>query len=509
MNRSKINRHSLPKPDDRGRVRPYVGVMPDGTKARFTVGDRRTSHTEMERRLNLIRTLYEGQCSQGSGHSSWLRWTHQVAQRIAAGNPVVDEFIGCEPCRTAGVVAQLRSWGIPVVTNELSQAAFAEGLVITQDTIAREVQRQVAAELNKLRQNQGAVVDAAQLPADPLAMVETATLHEALDAFKKHRESIGGNNTSTSTKKCLKQLTYLKQAHEDCPLWQLDLPKIQTMVAYWRNRPQTRKGRRCSWDHAHDMLKEMFCFFRWLEDCPNYKWTMPKGAERISRSPIDLPSDQKHAFQTITKNTFTPEQLAIIAAHADPFGRALVGLCVNCAFGASEVGQWSTSNYQLHMAHPHADKVGFPSTQADSWVVGPRPKTGVYGEHLLWPQVADAIEPFLDGRPFLPMTRNGQPWWKAHSANPQTSFANWWNRLLDRVQETDQNFPRLPFGSLRDLLPNLLRAEYSDEVAQLALQHGKNKTDDLLDCYANIPYRKLFEATREMEPKFKAFLDAL
>ena len=510
MKRPKTNRHHLPKPDERGRVRPYVGVMPDGSKVRFTIGDRRTSHVEMEHRLGLIRHLYECQCQQGKGQRSWLEWTRKIAQRIAVGEEIIEEFIGCEPCRTAGVVAQLQKWGIPVKTNSLAQQAYAEGLTITRDKIAAEVQRLVAIELDKLRQNQGAVIDAAQLPTDPLAMVEVSTLHEALNAFAKHYETIEGKEISAATKNRIRAIGYLKDAHADCPLWQLDLPKIQGMVAYWRNRPQTKKGKRSSANWVSDMLKGLFRFFRWLDECPNYRWTIPKGLDRIDRSPRDLPQDNRQAFQTVNKETYTPDQLAIIAAHTSPIGRAMIGVCVNCAFGASEVGQWVSSNYQLHLAHPHADKVGFSSTEKDSWVVGNRPKTGIYGEHLLWSAVADAIQPFLlDGRPVLPMSAGGVPWWNPHSTNPQARFSNWWGKLLDRVQKTDPKFPRLPFGSLRDLLPNILRAEYSDEVAQMALQHGKNKTDDLLDCYANIPYRKLFEATREMEPKFKVFLDVL
>jgi hypothetical protein len=59
------------------------------------------------------------------------------------------------------------------------------------------------------------------------------------------------------------------------------------------------------------------------------------------------------------------------------------------------------------------------------------------------------------------------------------------------------------------LLPNVLRREYWDEVASLALQHGKLSSDDLPDCYANLPFRKLFQATRELRTMFKPFLDAL
>ena len=109
------------------------------------------------------------------------------------------------------------------------------------------------------------------------------------------------------------------------------------------------------------------------------------------------------------------------------------------------------------------------------------------------------------------MTRTGKPWYRPHSDNPQTAFQNWWNLALDRIksQKQHKDFPRLPFGSLRDLLPNILRAEYGDEVASIALQHGTNKYDNLLDCYANVPFRKLFQATKELEERFRPFLDKL
>ncbi|MGO8746979.1 MAG: hypothetical protein ACLQNE_13410 [Thermoguttaceae bacterium] len=109
------------------------------------------------------------------------------------------------------------------------------------------------------------------------------------------------------------------------------------------------------------------------------------------------------------------------------------------------------------------------------------------------------------------MTRTGKRWYRPHSANPQTAFQNWWKLVLDRIgsQEENKNFPRFPFGSLRDLLPNILRAEYGDDVASIALQHGKNKFDDWLDFYANIPFRKLFNAIRELQARFRPFLDKL
>ena len=107
------------------------------------------------------------------------------------------------------------------------------------------------------------------------------------------------------------------------------------------------------------------------------------------------------------------------------------------------------------------------------------------------------------------MTSTGQPWFRPHSKNPQSAFQNWFTALLKRVRRVHPDFRKLPFGSIRDLLPNILRQEYSDEVASICLQHGDPSEDDLLKCYANVPYRKLFKATQELEPRFKVFLDRL
>ena len=351
------------------------------------------------------------------------------------------------------------------------------------------------------------------LPADPKT-APAGTLHGAIDHYKEYLQQTsthdGQGNLSPQSRKCREWLDMLKEHHADCRLWQVDIGAIDKMVSYWRNRPATKRGNRCSIDHATKMVQEIYRFLRWLDKQTKYRWTMPRGAEEVKRTPVRLPEDDRHhqtAFRSTTKETYTPEQMAIIARHADHFGRALIGVCVNCAFGASEVGQWSAKEYHLFAKHPHAVALGMESTDADSWIVGKRPKTGIYGEHLLWEEVARAVRPFLDGREVLPVTGSGKPLYRTHSKNAQSGFGNWWKNLLDRVRENHSDFPRLPFGSLRDLLPNLLRREYSDEVASLALQHGKLSSDDLLDCYSNLPFRKLFEATREFRTIFKPFLE--
>lgn len=510
----------LPKPDERGRIRPFVGRTEDGRKARFFVGDQRTAPATAMRRLELIRLLYEKQCERHKV-DFWRDWARRVAVKIGSGQSITDVSFADDTWPNsakfrASMVSMLQSWGIPVQVDE--PQALASGLAQYQDEITELVQKLVVEELSKLKATHGEVVEVSQrsLPDDPLLLAETTSLHKAIDAYSRHLKDTGkrdsNGNLSTYTNKCVDRLRYLKEAHDDLPLWRLmDFLAIERMVAHWRNRPNTAKGERCSKSHAKDQLKELWRFFRWLSNHKHYRWDWPKGSEQIKRTPIDLPQDETSvAFQTTTKQTYSPEQLSQLMEHTDDFGRVLIATCVNCAFGASEIGQWPVSKFILFRSHPHAAKLGIETTDEDSWIVGNRPKTKIYGEHLLWKPVATALKPFVsDGRQVLPITRNNTDWYKTHSKNPQTKFTNWWSDLVERTQKKYKDLPSLPFGSLRDTFPDVLRQNFSDDVASLALQHGSLSEDQLLKCYANMPFGRLFQATRELETFFEPVLKML
>ncbi len=493
----------------------------DGKPQRFQVGNARdTTEAEAQRRLDYIRDLFDRQCAE-LAIDFWANWTLPWAMRLASGPPLkvyatnqAKANVG-QAAEDVSLIHRLQSWGVPI---QVADPEFwASGNGVLKKEIEEEVSRAIEQTLrgidDRWATNATAALRREAIPDNPLD-AETRTLHEAIDVYSKHLHNTGKRddkgNLVSRVRKCQDRLGYIKNHHEDIPLWKLNLPQIQNMAAYWRNRPLTKKGNRCSRDHAHDMNKEFFRFLSWLDSHPAYKWEEPKGTSKIRRSPEKLREDTRGVvFQTNTKETYSPKQLGIIAQHTDSFGRALLGVCVNCAFGASEVGQLSTNGYALRTTHPHAAIVGIKSTDADSWIVGPRPKTGVYGEHLLWREIADAVAPFLDGREVLPVTSRKTVWYRTHSSNPQSRFAKWWSALLDRVQKHHPDFPRLPFGSLRDLLPNVLRREFSDETASMCLQHGQIGEDDLLKCYANTPFKKLFDATRQLEPEFRPFLDSL
>lgn len=515
----RTRQNALPKPDELGRIRPSVGRVEGGAQQpRFTVGTRATSVSEAERRLSLIRRLYERQCEKHRT-SSWQQWTLRVAHKIAAGQPVLDTCIGENPTHTAGVVSALQEWGIPVVVTRPD--IIRQGKAEIREDITELVSQLVAEELAKQQQQRGPVAQEVVAPVDPLSLAETKTLHEAIDAYCEHLRTTGKQDAKgrlvTRVYKCCERLGKLKKHHTDTKLRNLDNPTIDSLFAVWRNRPNTQKGNRCSRVHAVDMLKEFDRLLRFVDKSADFRWTLPPHYHEISKSPVKLPSDSPNTvFQTITKETYTPEELSEILRHTDELGRALIALCVNCAFGQSEIGQWPTSKYQFNTAHPHAKRLGIDPTASDSWIVGERPKTshnptGNYGEHLLWPQVARAVAPLLDGREVLPITGSGTWWYRGGSSNPGSKFYKWWSDLIKRVQKQKEGFRYLPFGSLRDTLPDLLTAKYDGggKLASLALQHQTPGEDRLLDCYANLPFAQLFKATCELKTYFKPMLDEL
>lgn len=185
-------------------------------------------------------------------------------------------------------------------------------------------------------------------------------------------------------------------------------------------------------------------------------------------------------------------------------------LCKLCFWSIRFVGQWPTMRIVFDQAHAHAGEIDWRSVEQDNWACGPRPKTGCYGEHLLTPEVASSLKRLLeDGRPVVPVTSTGKPMWMKHSKRPQSQFDNRWKNLLDRVEREHSKFERLPFGSLRDILPNVIRRKFSDDVASLALQHGTYPADKLLKCYANFPFAKLFDATEKLHDHFMPMLKKL
>lgn len=512
-----IRRTELPNRDKRQRIRITKGRLFSGELARFQIADRETSDAEARRRLDLIHSFYEKQCKRSSV-SAWSSWSYRVAVELGKGNKITNSFLetilGNPTAASTSVL--LQDWGIPVHVDNPTD--FNAGLTVHREQIETMVSQLVQQQLHELKQVRGPVVDQIKLP-NAMQMTESATLFDAFDAYIKHLDRTGERGETGKLKakvyNNIRELKRLKRTFTDfqnLPLWQLDLKRWEDLVRIWRHRPVKTDGQRTEKGGAHGMIKRLYRFGRWLHTSPDFDWQKPDGFDEVDRTVMDLPEDDNgEAFQTITKQTFTIDELVEIMDQCSHYQRAIIATCVNCAFGQSEIGQWRARRVQLHIRHPYEKSIDYQSSDKDSWIVGPRPKTKLYGEHLLWPEVAEALAIYIsDGREFIWETKTGNPIYKPYSTQPGSEINNWWNdTLMPRVLEANPELEKLPFGSLRDVLPNILTRDYGQDVASLALQHKTFKEDELLKCYANLPFKKLFKATKELHSMFAPMLRTL
>ena len=203
---------------------------------------------------------------------------------------------------------------------------------------------------------------------------------------------------------------------------------------------------------------------------------------------------------------------------------------MNCAHGAAEFGRVEWGDLFLRQEHPwrkHGLKI--ETTEEDGWVGFIRPKSGVLGWWWLWPETIHLIEWWRSewkrnlsreaiGEDRVLLTKAGAPLYRDESRNAQTGFGNAWSRLLDRIQlnEGEAAIRRLPFGTLRNQLPDWLGGGQAEAVvASVALCHGIPHGEDklLYKHYSNKPWGGLFRAQREfrghLRPMFEAVADVL
>lgn len=348
--------------------------------------------------------------------------------------------------------------------------------------------------------------------------IVAGTLHEAFDAYVERIKSTGhrlsDNTLKYSQRKRIKYVQVLKEQHEDRPLMMMtDFDSIEDMLGHWGKRPEYAKGKRYNPTSARHRLKELQRFLKWLDRTSEFNWQLPPKADTIRVEFVELEEDHASS-ELLTKKVYTPQQLGVIARYAKDLDRLLLLSGVNCAFGAAEVGRLITNEVLLRHEHEYAERLHFATTAKDSFIRFMRPKSGMFGEWLLWQETADILEWGVRraeklGTSFLVTRESGVMLYQEKNQNPQAGFANRWKKLIKRIQKEDSEFPYLPFGSLRDTLPDVLRHRYSDDLASICLAHKTvYKPDNLLEAYGNKPFGRLHNAIRELRDHFEPMLSA-
>jgi integrase len=310
------------------------------------------------------------------------------------------------------------------------------------------------------------------------------------------------------------QVAFLSRHLPDCPLSAFDAQRVEELIEVLRLRPSGADGQPVSVAWTQNCIKQFRHFLRWLNKAPEFAWKRPADLEL---SPVRIPltaQEQSARARSLQVETYTRAELQTLWQNASPFQRLLLLLALNCGFGRAEIASLEVAEVLLRQPHPHAGEVGYPSSAADSWVLRLRHKTGVYGEHKLWPETVRAVEWWLRQRSGLGaacgvttllLTRTGRRYDAPSKGNhPNFQIPRSWFRLCARIRKVHPDFRQLSFNKLRKTAANLIRAESRGEIAGVFLCHGTPlKADELLDVYTNRPFGRVFEALERVGEKLR------
>lgn len=310
----------------------------------------------------------------------------------------------------------------------------------------------------------------------------------------------------------VRQIKNLQRHHSDRLLSQLDATAVAELIGYWRRRP-CKLGTKepISAKAASHYLGTLMRFLTWLNASSEFDWQKPQAFNDFDRRIRRLPSD--HAKRSLEQvDTFSLDELRLLMRYGQPFERLLLLLGLNCGFGRAEIASLLVGEVHLHRAHTSREQevLGFPTTNKDSFIKRIRRKSGVYGEHILFPLTVQAIEWALERRKLqgdfgpsarLILNEKGAPLdQQTKGSNANSAIPNHFARLIQRIRDDGREIRQLSFGKLRKTASDLIKRHSDGEIAGVFDCHGEPvKSDSLSDAYTNRPFGKVFRAIRAVE----------
>lgn len=496
--------------DVRGNFRRDVGWEPKpsgGFKQHtFYFGTNQT--TAQERCLRVLRCwdAVDARENRAGKRPLWTPLTLSIAKAVAAGNEDYD----LEPD------AYAKEEGFSQPHESIDQEWFHQ---LQQDfsMIRLRLVEEQAGQVNRQREAIKATATGklARLPG-PVIVSESQTLYEALDAFAAwHRDNYKTPDGRPTYHAYIagERIKAIKRLAPDLSLQAFGLDEIERLVATWKNRPMSSRGKPYSISACKNHLKVIRGFIKWLHRSERFAWRKPLDYEPEAVVIRPTPEEKSERVKTAQVATYTVEELATLWKHASPRERLMMLLTLNCSFGQAEISLLLESQVHLDQPHPYykgPDNKGLPG----SWIMGCRNKTGVYGEWKLWPETVQALEWWQANRPatttpYLLTTEDGECLFK----NPRYKLVyKSWRKLLEKVRKREHGFRYLPRKRLKSTAIDLVRQAGDGELAGIFQQHGKPvATDSLQELYSNKPFNKLhpvLDKVREvLAPMFTSLAD--
>lgn len=520
------------KPDDRGRYPRELGYKRNKAEKlvphKFYLG---TDLVEAKRRNVRLEELWEAIETDHEKLGRPLEWnslTLMIGREIAKGNyQIVVPRNGNHPDSYAGYINRLQnSFKMVSFLPEPEEETYRIGAEMARKKWTSGMKKR----LRDFRANEeNRMARAGAITATEIFGGEE-TLHEALDDYIEHIKAdtvLPGTETLSDYGHAkIQNVARLKERHQNVALGTINtFDAVQSMIDLWRNRPMVKNSdppRPITKKTAQHHIAELMRFFRWLNRSSLYEWRKPVDFDELVTNVKQSPSEKAQNGHTQV-STYTVDELKLLNEYATPLERLLLLLGLNCGFGAAEQGRMVLSHLFLRQCHPNAEVLAslqdFDSTSDDSFILMTRPKTGVYGEWILWPQTVQAIQWGRERReaiggasadsPLLVTDRGTAFLKQTTGGNRSQNFNRRWTDLTTRVRKDFPKFPKLSFGKLRKTAGNMVRQIADGEIAGVFLCHGRPvKNDDLIDLYTDRPFSKVFDALRKLEEKLTPVFDS-
>ena len=117
----------------------------------------------------------------------------------------------------------------------------------------------------------------------------------------------------------------------------------------------------------------------------------------------------------VERQTFTPEQITSLLAHATPNMKAMILLALNCGLGPTDCAKLQWGHLDLEQGR----------------LTFPRPKTGVDRNLVLWSETVEALRAIPQEHDLVFVTRSGHPYVRIlASGKPDNAISKEFGRLV-------------------------------------------------------------------------------
>lgn len=495
----------------RGRYRrtlgKFVNTRGKVTPKKFLLGMDRDQAERANLRLEQLwrdveRLWHDDSTSRADGkHPIWDPLTLHMAEAIRQGQriQITEEMLKDRKLlsHTQQAIAQWVWWIRKTYTSVADLIDQPESAIFQESRAHAEGHAKLLASLS------AHLAEVADTPAAGAAPGQT--LHLALEAWGEHIRNLktdGDGELIESGRKIIEASSRFRENHTDLPLALLNYKAVSEIVGFWRSRPPSKannktRGKRISVTTVKNHLGYFRRFLAWLHRSDDFEWRdndriIEDALGRQQTAPLLTAEEVKKAAKGPT--SWKVEELTTLYAAATHRERLYMLLGLNAGYAQSEI------------RHLMTEEIYFDRDPPDMWCT--RRKTGKPSAVTVWPETIEALKWATStvkrskaaATPWAVTTQNGTPL-------SRQEISNSWNRLLDRVQQQDPKFRRLPFKYLRKTNASLLQQCGADSEI-IAIVQGRAKRshhDDQADVY----YPRMVSKVEPAMSKFRELLQPM